>query len=242
MRKVLVIDDEKATLNMFRLFLKAYGYLEYLADNGSSGIEIYNKEKPDIVFTDIKMPGMDGFEVLKKIKKIDPATEIIVMTGHGDMELAVQALNLEATDFINKPIQRTALDSALARAEERLKLAGKQESQISLRTIDNISVIEIRGNITSVSEKTLMDVYEQASIQKTSSEKTSSILLHFDEASSINGAGIAILIQLLSDSKKRNQSIAITGISENFKHIFDMVGITRFAKIFNTEEDAINNL
>ncbi len=234
MRKVLVIDDEKATLKMFKLFLKAYGYTEYLADNGSSGIEIYNKEKPDIVFTDIKMPGMDGFEVLKKIKKIDPTTEIIVMTGHGDMDLAVQALNLEATDFINKPIQRTALDSALARAEERLKQAGNQESQISLRTSDNVSVIEMRGNITSASEKILIEVYEQSSTQK-----TSSILLRFDEASSINGAGIAILIQLLSESKKRNLSVAITGISENFKHIFDMVGITRYAKIFDTEEEAI---
>ena len=56
------------------------------------------------------------------------------------------------------------------------------------------------------------------------------------------GAGIAVLIQLLSESKKRNQVVAITGLSENFKKIFEMVGITRFAKIFDHEEDAINSL
>lgn len=94
MRKVLVIDDEKATLNMFRLFLGAYGYRVFLAENGKAGLDILKREKPQIVFTDIKMPGMDGFEVLKRIKQREPMTEVIVMTGHGDMDLAVEALNL----------------------------------------------------------------------------------------------------------------------------------------------------
>ena len=92
MRKVLVIDDEKATLNMFRLFLTAYGYTVFLAENGSAGLEIFEKERPPIVFTDVKMPGMDGFEVLKRLKEIEPKTEIIIVTGHGDMDSAIEAL------------------------------------------------------------------------------------------------------------------------------------------------------
>jgi anti-anti-sigma factor len=237
MGKVLVIDDEKPTLDMFRLLLGAYGYNVLTAENGSAGLEIFKKEEPPIVVTDIKMPGMDGLEVLQGIKEIDPDTEVIVITGHGDMDLAVKALDLNATDFINKPIQRFDLDSALRRAKERLESATDQMSEISLRTLNEVIVMDIEGNVTSLSEQLLMDTYAKAS-----EGGAARILMHFNEHSSINGAGIAILIQLLSESNKRDQVVAITGLSDNFKKIFEMVGITRFAKIFDHEEDAINSL
>ncbi|MCP4350644.1 MAG: response regulator [Desulfobacterales bacterium] len=234
MHKILIIDDEKATLSMFRLFLKAYGYTVFIAENGAEGIEVLKKEKPSIVFTDLKMPGMDGFEVLKRIKEIEPATEVVVMTGHGDMDLAVQALNFEATDFINKPIQRTAFDSALRRAEERLRQSSPLENQVFFRKAEDVTIMDIKGNVTSHSEDILTDSYEN--ISKQGADR---ILMHFDENSSINGAGIAILIQMLSECKKKNQAVAITGLSENFKKIFDMVGITSLAKIFDSEDNAL---
>lgn len=237
MSKVLVIDDEKPTLGMFRLILSACGHNVLTAENGSEGLEIYRREKPPIVLTDIKMPGMDGLEVLEEIKGIDPDTEVIVITGHGDMDLAVKALNLNATDFINKPIQRIDLDSALKRAEERLKSAKEQVNEISLQKLNDVTIMDIEGNVTSVSEPLLVDAYTKAS-----EKGATKILMRFNEHSSINGAGLAILIQLLSESKKRNQVVTITGLSENFKKIFEMVGITGFAKVFDQEEDAINSL
>ncbi len=128
MDKILVIDDEKPTLAMFRLFLAAYGYEVLTAENGSQGLELFERERPPIVLTDIKMPGMDGLGLLKKIKSIAPATEVIVMTGHGDADLAVQALDLDATDFIHKPIQRAALDAALGKARERIGRRGPRSA------------------------------------------------------------------------------------------------------------------
>ncbi len=125
MEKILVIDDEEPTLSMFRLFLGAYGYQVFTAANGSEGIELFKKERPSIVLTDIKMPGMDGLTVLKQIKNIDPKTEVIVITGHGDMELAKQALDSDAVGFINKPIKKEALDQALNEARKRLNLRMK---------------------------------------------------------------------------------------------------------------------
>lgn len=100
--KVLGIDDENPTLSMFQLFLKAYGYEVLLAENGLQGLEMVAVERPAIVFTDIKMPGMDGFEVLDRIKAEALETEVIVITGHGDMQLTVKALNHQATDFFNR--------------------------------------------------------------------------------------------------------------------------------------------
>jgi anti-anti-sigma factor len=231
--KILVIDDEKPTLDMFLLFLKAYGYEVLLAENGAQGLEMFAAESPAIVFTDVKMPGMDGFEVLDRIKSQAPETEVIVITGHGDMDLAVEALNHEATDFINKPIHRSALDAALNRAEERIKLS-KTDATITGAVQENdIRIIEIKGNVDAGSEKGLMD----ACTNMDKAEKPK-LLLRFHDNASINGAGIGVLIQLLSESGKRQQKVAITGISENFKQIFDMVGITRLAGIFPDDRSA----
>jgi YesN/AraC family two-component response regulator len=124
--KILVIDDEKPTLSMFRLFLEAYGYKVYTAENGADGLDIFRKEKPVIVLTDIKMPGVDGLGVLRQIKKIAPETAVIVITGHGDTDLAEQAAALHAVDFINKPIKRQALDAALEKAREKLAATGRK--------------------------------------------------------------------------------------------------------------------
>ncbi len=125
MEKILVIDDEKATLSMFRLFLDAYGYSVYTAENGAEGLEIFRKEKPAIVLTDIKMPGIDGLAVLQQIKEIAPKTAVIVITGHGDTDLAEQAAVLNAVDIIHKPIKKEALDAALEKAREKLAATGR---------------------------------------------------------------------------------------------------------------------
>ena len=237
MTKVLIIDDEKGNLKMFRLLLRAYGYEVLVAENGPAALEIAQKEKPPIVFTDIKMPGMDGLEVLKRLKAFEPLTEVIVMTGHGDMELAVQALNQDATDFINKPIQRSSLEAALARAEERLRQAATPKNRANLRQADSVLILDILGNVTSRSEQMLLDAYGDACRQG-----AKQLLLHFEETAAINGAGIGLLIQLLTEGKKRAQRIGITGISENFEKIFEMVGITRFATVFENEESALKGL
>ena len=116
MLKALVIDDEQPTLFMFNLFLNAYGYEVITAENAAAGIELFKKERPSIVFTDIKMPGMDGLDALKMLKSIDPEVHVIVMTGHGDQDLMKQAMELNATAFINKPIGRKALEQVLRKA------------------------------------------------------------------------------------------------------------------------------
>ncbi len=95
MRKVLVIDDEKPTLSMFRLLLGAYGYEVLTAENGGAGIEVFQQQHPALVFTDIKMPGIDGLEVLKRLRQIDPKVPIVVITGHGDTDLAKQASDMQ---------------------------------------------------------------------------------------------------------------------------------------------------
>lgn len=233
MRKILVIDDEKPTLSMFRLFLNAYGFTVFTAENGEEGLEVFQKEQPAIVITDIKMPGMDGLEVLKRIKELNPLAEVIIITGHGDLDLAIRALNMNATDFINKPIQKNALDQALRRAEERLTLAENEEKEISWSQENGMACINIRGNVNAASEPVLLETHGQIAALN-----ISKILFRFNENASINGAGIAVLIQLLTESKQRGQSVILTGLAENFCKVFEMVGVTKLARIVQDEAEA----
>ncbi len=232
--KVLVIDDESATLTMFRLFLVAYGHEVLLAEHGRTGIELVRRHRPQIVFTDLKMPEIDGLEVLKEIKKIDPRTEVIVITGHGDMDLAIQALNLDATDFINKPIMRSALDAALRRAAERLRHPLPDLCEVAFSEKDGLCRIHIKGTLRRENRDALLQC-----CQKACSAKCDCILLHFMDNSAVNGGGISELINCLSTIHRSAKAVAVVGLSENFRVIFQMVGIGRFAELFDTEAQAI---
>jgi two-component system NtrC family sensor kinase len=128
MSKLLVIDDEEGIRRMLNLSLSSDGYEVLTAPGGEEGIKLFKDESPPIVLTDIKMPGADGIEVLKRIKDLDPDAEVIMITGHGDMDLAIEALKLDASDFLNKPIKDEALSVALKRAEQRIAIKDKLKS------------------------------------------------------------------------------------------------------------------
>ncbi len=128
---ILVIEDEESTRRMLRLLLSGMGYRVLLAPDGESGLAMFEAERPGLVLTDIKMPGMDGLEVLARIKRKWPKTEVVVATGHGDMELAVQALKLDASDFLTKPIRKDALEVSLNRAKERARVQDLLDSYTS---------------------------------------------------------------------------------------------------------------
>lgn len=118
---LLLVDDEEDIRDVLQLPLEDLGYNVLTAENAETALTIFRKEKPAMVLTDIKMPGMDGIELLKEIKKDSPETEVIMITGHGDMSLAIKSLKYEATDFIIKPINVNSLEIALGRAEERIQ-------------------------------------------------------------------------------------------------------------------------
>ena len=122
MNRILLIDDEPDIVRVLSMSLKADGYDVIPAHSGVEGIEIFEKEKPEIVLTDIKMPGMDGIEVLKKVKSIEPESEVIIITGHGDIDNTIEALQYGASDFINKPVRDEALTIALKRARDKLEI------------------------------------------------------------------------------------------------------------------------
>ncbi|MGD8530918.1 MAG: response regulator, partial [Syntrophobacterales bacterium] len=87
LKRVLLIDDEEGIRKVMSISLKDAGYVVWTAESGEQGLEIFEREQPPLVLTDIKMPGMDGIGVLRRIKEMETDSEVIIITGHGEMEL-----------------------------------------------------------------------------------------------------------------------------------------------------------
>lgn len=100
---ILITDDEKSIRNTLREILEFENYSIMEAENGVKALSTIQKEKIDLVILDIKMQGMDGIEVLEKIKKIEPGLPVIMISGHGTIKIAVEATKLGAYDFLEKP-------------------------------------------------------------------------------------------------------------------------------------------
>jgi len=201
--KILVIDDEKPTLSMFRLFLTAYGYEVHTAEDGEKGLALFHEIKPGIVFTDIKMPGLDGLE---------------------DMENAVEALDLDASDFINKPVERHALSSALARAEKRRQMQKDLVFEFFETEKENHHIVSLQGKLSASARPLFSSLFKTL---KSGNEKE--VILIFNDGFSIDKSGISLLMEVIQKLKQKNISIVMENLSYNYLRIFQMAGMDKFA-------------
>jgi len=144
--RTLVIDDDDAVLTAFRMALKRENHQVATASSGVEALALAHEQEFDIAILDLKMPGMDGLEVLRRLKGIAPSTSVIILTGHGTLDGAVQAMKDGAYDFIQKPVNPVDLIDLIRRAadERRLiatarQITGTPLQRPSLRQIVGVS-------------------------------------------------------------------------------------------------------
>jgi len=106
---ILLIDDEKVLLETVSDDLKESGYKVTTAESGQEGLRIFEKLQHDLVIIDLKMENMGGLEVSREIKKLNPETPVMILTGYGSMETAIEALRLDLDDYVLKPVNRDDL-------------------------------------------------------------------------------------------------------------------------------------
>ncbi len=139
---ILIIDDEVLTLNNLKRALTKEGYEVLVADSGETGIEIFRKNRPNIVLADLMLPGIDGIEVLKQIKGMDATTSVIMITAYEIIEKAIEAMKLGAYDYLMKPFKITELKASIARALElqslRVRVSDTVESEKGKYYFDRI--------------------------------------------------------------------------------------------------------
>ena len=166
MTKILVIDDERSIRNSMKDILQYEGHEVVLAENGMEGLVSVKSEKPDIVFCDIKMPKMEGIAVLERIKEFSADTPVIMISGHGTIDTAIEAIRKGAYDFIEKPLDlnrilitiKNATDKHLLihetktlknKVSKKYDMIGNSEALNHIRAmIDKVAVSDARILIT----------------------------------------------------------------------------------------------
>jgi DNA-binding NtrC family response regulator len=120
--EILFVDDDPAILNLVEEYLNTIGYSVTVVDNGLKALKLIRDADFDVVFTDFKMPDIDGLELLAAIKEFRPSTEVIIVTGHGSMESAINAMKWGSYDYLQKPFKLEVLKIILDRIAEDKKL------------------------------------------------------------------------------------------------------------------------
>ena len=113
--RLLIVDDEQSIRKLCMTVGEALGFACVEADSGESALALLEEQPAHIILTDMVMPNMSGLEFLERVKKLFPRTEIAVMTGHGSVETAVQAMKLGAYDYISKPFDAAEMRDVIGR-------------------------------------------------------------------------------------------------------------------------------
>lgn len=236
MARILLADDSEIIKSTLKLYLSKEKHLVYPADDGASAIEIFKKERPDLVITDIIMPEIDGFEVMKYVKENDPNIPVIMITGVGDTESTIRAIQEGAYDYIEKPIDVTRFNQVVKNA-----LRSKELSEQLAVSLSKEEEEEFRGKASLVGSTPIMkEIYK--SIGRISSSRIT-VLIQGESgtgkeliARMIHNSGItqghpfiAVNCSALSESLLESELFghvkgAFTGAVRNKKGKFELAG------------------
>lgn len=188
--KILVVEDDRDMADNCHKLFKRSGYDSVVTYSGKEALDVISKVRSiRIVLTDLKMPGMDGIELLKKIKDIKPEIEIIIMTGYGTIKNAVEAIKIGATDYITKPFNKDELLNAVNKIIEAQKLKA-QVSQLRSELQDKYGFGSIIGK-----SKRMTEVLKHASF---AAQSESSVLIVGD-----SGTGKELVARAIHYSSHR---------------------------------------
>jgi DNA-binding NtrC family response regulator len=138
MAKVLVVDDEESIIWIFRKLIESLGHACLSAPSAEKGIEIARAEQPELIFMDVKLPGMDGLTALEEVRRVSPRSKYVVITAHGTLDTAVRAMKLGAVEHLSKPVE---LDEARTLIQAALKGGSVNREVESIRKAGGLSGI-----------------------------------------------------------------------------------------------------
>ena len=173
--KVLVVDDAPDTVEIIRKVLQYEGLDVTTASTGEEGVEAVKEQRPEVVLMDISLPGIDGTEALRRIRKIDPALCAVILTAFATVENAVQALKEGASDFIQKPFENSHLVHVVNQCLEKYRTLKEKE-----RLEEEVRRLSITDDLTGLYNHRHFFKTLEAEIARMKRQKTSLSLLMFD--------------------------------------------------------------
>ena len=195
---ILVLDDEIRMQDEIEEFLSGQHYMVYKAGAPSEAFEILKKTDIDILILDVKLPEMDGLEVLKKVKESHPSVEVIMISGHGDMHTVIDSMRYGAFDYFQKPFRLPEINHAIERTRRFIQLSAKLKStehkfELLSKEIQNVFGHDLIGK--SASMKKVVDLMAKVAL----SDNTSVLI------SGASGTGKELVARGIHFLSKRNK-------------------------------------
>jgi anti-anti-sigma factor len=243
---ILIVDDEIDILSQMKLALTQEGFLVKSATNGNEGLEVFKTHRPDICILDFKMPGLNGLDLLREIKKIDPKCEVLLISGHADMRVAVRAIKEHAFDFLQKPIDLTELIFKINEVLNGMIVKSKYEGSFGGGLIYH-KVGEYFHNVSEISINMDLDEYVAPKLRKEFEKLEDNKMLQTHVAISlgkvnrINNVGLNTLIDIYDKSKKNGYKVAFLNLSAPVKEYFKILGYDKYFNILKPDPDSLAN-
>ncbi|MBI5378711.1 MAG: response regulator [Nitrospirae bacterium] len=189
-KKVLVVDDEQGVLDLMAEVLPGLGCEVLLARDGEKALQLFQAERPPLVITDLKMPKIDGLTLIRAIKEASPRAEILIITGHANLESAIQAVRLGAFDYFLKPFNLEALGRRVNQALERHRLVSEKEAL--LKELDQR--VQARTAALVESQRRLRAVFNEIRDSLVIVDQTFTIVVANEGATALSGTPVETLI------------------------------------------------
>lgn len=217
-RPILLVDDELDILSQLKIILNQEGFEVISSTNGVRGLAEFKKHRPAICIIDFKMPGMDGLELLHEIKKIDSKSEVILISGHADMKIAVQAIKDHAFDFLSKPIDIDELvrkvNDVIVTIEEKKKYEEKWTGGIlSHKIVDYgkpLSEITLQMDLDEFGGPLFaQEIFklEESGILKTH------VIFSLGKVKRINNVGLNILLDVYNKTVENGKKVGLVNLT-----------------------------
>ena len=164
MKNVLVVDDDEKICWAFEQFLESEGFAPSVANNAEEGLRKIQAEQPDVIFLDVRLPGMSGLDALEQIKELQANAAVVIMTAYDDVETTIEAMRLHAFDFLSKPIDLEAVKAVLDRASktetERRRIADGATSDVASSVDPSASTAGEQGHRLVGKSEQMREIYK----------------------------------------------------------------------------------
>jgi anti-anti-sigma factor len=241
LKSILIVDDEIDILSQLNTFLRQEGYNVFAASNGIEGLSVFKNQRPNICIFDYKMPGKDGLQLLREVKEIDPKTEILLISGHADMKVAVQAIKEHAFDFLPKPIDLDELLEKLRQVSEKMeykkKLDGEWAGGILLnKNLDTSIPISELTMTMDMDEIGAPRFVKELDHLLTSGSLKKNIIISLGKVQRINNIGLNVLVEMYTRSTQNGHKVALSNLTGAVSHYLHMLGYDTYFPIIKSSE------
>ncbi len=241
---VLVVDDEPDICGELALFLSHLEYKVITAQDGREGLRLFSLHLPVVTITDYRMPGMDGLALLHEIKRLEPHAQVIFMSGHADMKVALQAIKDHAFDFLPKPLDLVELREKVAASVEQWERSKTPPPTSSSYLVGHelreeprpVSILHFLVDLDELSKVKVYNAFQHYLLEGVLAPR---VVLSLNKVSRINNMGLNLLLDVHSDLKEARKRAVMTQVNQSVMNYLRVLGYHEYFSIHQALENAI---